>query len=193
MKILRSSQEIEATTATPTPEALKGYSLEKELHKAVKVACKPLAAKLTHYRNECRRLADLRDKWTRDVYDAKINAITRSAYEGDEAALAAIESGRVPNKSTYAQMEGKIAAELAEFQRLNAALFGEALLLVERPMADAVAKAQTILDSILAGLGVSRFELTGWTNHNSYVWQQLAAASRNENADLALFWEAFES
>ena len=57
-------------------------------------------------------------------------------------------------------------------------------------MSTVVAKGQAILDSVLEGVGVPKFELTGWTNHNAYIWLQLEHASRNESCDLHWFWEA---
>ena len=89
-------------------------------------------------------------------------------------------------------MHGRYCRELEQFQRDSRALFGEVLPLVKEPMAAAVAKGQAILDSVLEGVGVPRFELTGWSNHNSYIWLQLEHASRNESADLEWFWSAVE-
>lgn len=192
MRILPSQKDIEARTATPTPEGLKGYSLDKELKAAVKTAVKPLAKRLAHYRSETARIKANCDKWSPDAYAAKLDELTARAHAGDVEAENAIHSGAVPSKQSYAEMHGRFCRELEEFQRNSRALFGEALALVKDPMTAAVAKAQAILDSVLEGVGVPRFELTGWTNHNSYVWLQLEHASKNEIADLTLFWSAVE-
>lgn len=179
-------------TANPTPEGLKGYSLDKELRTAVKAAVKPLAKRLAHYRSETARLQAECDKWSGDAYNAKLDAIAARAHAGDAEAANAIESGAVPSRQSYAEMHRRFCWELEQFERDSRALFAEVLPLVKEPMAAAVAKGQAILDHVLEGLGVPRFELTGWTNHNAYVWLQIEKASRNESADLQLFWEAVE-
>lgn len=184
--------DIEARTANPTPEGLKGYSLDKELRTAVKAATKPLAKKLAHYRSETARIKANCDKWSTEAYNAKLDEITARAHAGDADAEAAIQSGAVPSRQSYAEMHNRFAAELENFQRSSHGLFAESLALIKEPMTAAVAKGQAILDSVLEGVGVPRFELTGWTNHNAYVWHQLEAASRNETADLAWFWSAVE-
>ena len=192
MRILPSQKDIEARTANPSVEGLRGYSLDKELRTAVKTATKPLAKRLANYRSETARLQAECDKWSSDAYSAKLDAITARAHAGDAEAANAIESGAVPSRQSYAEMHGRYCRELEQFQRDSRALFGEVLPLVKEPMAAAVAKGQAILDSVLEGVGVPRFELTGWSNHNSYIWLQLEHASRNESADLEWFWSAVE-
>lgn len=179
-------------TANPTPEGLKGYSLDKELRTAVKAALKPLAKKLAHYRSETARIQANCDKWSADAYNAKLDEITQRAHQGDSEAAKAIESGAVPSRQSYGEMHGRFCRELEQCQRDSRALFAEVLPLVKEPMTATVAKGQAILDSVLEGVGVPRFELTGWTNHNAYVWKQLEHASRNESCDLEWFWSAVE-
>lgn len=192
MRILPSQKDIEARTANPSVEGLRGYSLDRELRTAVKTATKSSAKKLAHYRSETARLQAECDKWSGDAYNAKLDAITARAHAGDAEAANAIESGAVPSRQSFAEMHGRFCRELEQFHRDSRALFAEALTLVKEPMASVVAKGQAILDSVLEGVGVPRFELVGWTNHNAYVWLQLEAASRNETADLAWFWSAVE-
>jgi len=192
MKLLRSQHEIAANTANPTPEGLHGYNLEQELRTAVKAAVKPLAKRLAHYRSERARLVADCDRWSADAYNAKLDAIAARAHAGDLEAAAAIENGAVPSKQSYYEMSGRCWMALESFDRDSRALFGEVLPLIQGPMTAVVAKGQAILDSVLEGVGVTKFELTGWSNHNSYVWLQVGAASRNETADLAWFWSAVE-
>jgi len=191
MKII-SRAATEFFTANPSPEGLRGYSLDNELRKAVKAAVKPLAKKLAHYRSETARLQANCDKWSPDAYNAKLDAITARAHAGDAEAANAIESGAVPSRQSYGEMHGRFCRELEQFQRDSRNLFAEVLPLVESPMGKAVDVGQDILDSILEGVGVPRFELTGWRNHISYTLLQLQHASRNESADLAWFWSAVE-
>ena len=178
--------------ANPKPEALRGYSLDKEIRGAAKAAVKPLAKKLAHYRSEVARLQGNIDKWSAEAYAAKLDAITARAHAGDAEAVTAIESGAVPSRQTFGEMHGRFCSELDQFQRDSRGLFAEALTLVKEPMAAAVAKGQGILDDLLEGLGVPRFEITGWTNHCDYVWKQIDHASRFESADLEWFWSAVE-
>lgn len=192
MRILPSQKDIEARTANPSVEGLRGYSLDKELRTAAKAATKSLAKKLANYRSETARLQAECDKWSGDAYNAKLDAITARAHAGDAEAANAIQSGAVPSRQSYAEMHGRFCRELEQFQRDSRALFAEVLPLVKEPMAAAVAKGQAILDSVLEGVGVPRFELTGWRNHISYVLLQLQHASRNESSDLQWFWGAVE-
>lgn len=187
-----SRADIEARTANPTPEGLKGYSLDKELRTAVKAACKPLAKRLAHYLTETSRLQAECDKWSGDAYNAKLDAITARAHAGDAEAANAIESGAVPSRQSFAEMHGRFCRELEQFHRDSRALFAEVLPLVKEPMTAVVAKGQAVLDSVLEGVGVPKFELTGWSNHNAYIWLQIDHASRNESADLAWFWSSVE-
>ena len=187
-----SRSDIEARTANPTPEGLKGYSLDKELRTAVKAATKPLAKRLAHYRTERARLEANCARWNPEAYNSKLNEIATRAHAGDEEAANAIESGAVPSRQSFVEMHARTYLELENFDRDSRALFAEVLPLVKEPMTAVVAKGQAILDSVLEGVGVPKFELTGWSNHNAYIWLQLEHASRNESADLAWFWSAVE-
>ena len=192
MKLLRSQHEIAATTAHPTPEGLRGYNLEQELRTAVRAAVKPLAKRLAHYRSERARLQANCDKWSADSYSATLDSITARAHAGDSEAEAAIQSGAVPSRQSYAEMHGRFCRELEQFDRDSRQLFGEVLPLVERPMTDAVDRGQAILGAVLQGVGVPPFELTGQRNHVAYIVKQLSHASRNESSDLHWFWSAIE-
>jgi len=192
MRILPSQKDIEARTANPSVEGLRGYSLDRELRTAVKAACKPLAKRLAHYRSETARLQENCDKWSGDAYNATLDGITASAHAGDSEAEAAIKSGAVPSKQSYAEMHGRFCRELEQFERDSRGLFADVLPLIKAPMTAVVAKGQTILDSVLEGVGVPKFELTGWSNHNAYIGLQIGAASRKECADLEWFWSAVE-
>jgi hypothetical protein len=187
-----SRSDIEARTANPSPEGLRGYSLDKELRNAVRGAAKPLAKRLREYRTERARLVVNVERWNADSYNAKLAEITTRAQNGDAEAIASIESGAVASRQTFAEMHNRCYRELEEFDRNSRALFGEVLPLVGEPMTKAVDKGQQILDHVLEGVGVPRFELTGWRNHISYILLQLEHASRNETADLAWFWESVE-
>lgn len=191
MKII-SRAATEFFTANPSPEGLRGYSLEQELRKAVKAAVKPLAKKLAHYRSETARLQANIDRWSPEAHERKMEEITRAAHSGDASAEAAIESGAIASKQSYAEMHGRFCRELEQFQRDSRNLFAEVLPLIEPPMTKAVDVGQDILDSILEGVGVPPFQLTGWRNHISYVLLQLQHASRNESCDLQWFWVAVE-
>jgi hypothetical protein len=191
MKII-SRAATEFFTANPSPEGLRGYSLDKQLRTAVKTATKPLAKRLAHYRSETARLQANCDKWSVDSYNSKLDEITARAHAGDADATNAIESGAVPSRQSYAEMHGRFCRELEQFQRDSRALFGEVLPLIKEPMVKAVAVGQDILDSVLEGVGVPRFTLEGWSNHNGYIWKQIEHASRNESADLSWFWSAVE-
>jgi hypothetical protein len=190
MKILPSQSEIQARTANPSVESLRGYSIDRELRAAVKAAVKPVAKRLAHYRAEVSRIQANCDKWSADAYTTKLNEITARAHAGDAEAANAIETGAVPSRQSYAEMHNRAALELEQCHRDNRALFAEVLPLVEGPMTAVVNKGQEILDAVLNGLGVPTFHLTGWVNHNGYIFKQLAHASRNESADLDWFWDA---
>jgi hypothetical protein len=179
-------------TANPSPKALQGYSIEQELRTAAKAATKPLAKRLANYRSETARLQAECDKWSADAYNAKLDAVTARAHAGDAEAAKAIESGAVPSRQSYAEMHGRYCRELESFHRDSRALFGEVLPMVKAPMTKVVDAGQQILDNVLQGCGVPAFQLTGWRNHNEYVWKQLEHASRNESADLEWFWSAVE-
>jgi len=192
MKLLRSQHEIAATTANPTPEGLHGYNLEQELRTAVRAAVKPLAKRLAHYRSETARLQANCDKWSADAYNATLDGITARAHAGDSEAEAAIHSGAVPSRQSYAEMHGRFCRELEQFERDSRALFCEVLPLIEPPMTAAIDRGQAILDAVLQGVGVPHFELSGWRNHVGYTVKQMNHASRNETADLHWFWAAVE-
>jgi hypothetical protein len=192
MRILPSQHEIAAITANPTPEGLRGYSIEQQLRTAVRSAVKPLAKRLAHYRSERARLAADCDRWSADAYNAKLDAIAARAHAGDLEAAAAIENGAVPSKQSYYEMSGRCWMALESFDRDSRVLFGEVLPLVEPPMTAVVDRGQAILDAVLQGVGVPPFELTGWRNHVGYIVKQLGHASRNESGDLAWFWLSVE-
>ncbi len=187
-----SRSETEARTANPTPEGLRGYSLDTELRAAVRGAVKPLAKRLREYRSERARLQANADRWNRDSYNRKLEEVTKRAQSGDAEAIASIEAGAVASRQTFAEMHNRCCAELEQFDLNNRALFSEVLPLVGEPMGKAVDKGQQILDDVLQGVGVPKFELTGWRNHVSYVLLQLEHASRNESSDLQWFWESVE-
>jgi len=192
MRILPSQHEIAAITAHPTPEGLHGYHLEQELRTAVRSAVKPLAKRVSHYRSERARLQANCDKWSADAYSATLDGITARAHAGDSEAEAAIQSGAVPSRQSYAEMHGRFCRELEQFDRDSRHLFGEVLPLVEPAMTAVVDRGQAILDTVLRGVGVPPFELTGWRNHVGYIVKQLGHASRNESGDLAWFWLSVE-
>ena len=179
-------------TANPRPDALKGFDLQKELREACKTAVKPISKKLATYRSERARLEANCARWNPEAYNGKLNEIATRAHAGDEEAAHAIEAGAVPSRQSFVEMHARTYLELENFDRDSRALFAEVLPLVKEPMTTVVAKGQAILDSVLEGVGVPKFELTGWTNHNAYIWLQLEHASRNESADLAWFWSAVE-
>jgi hypothetical protein len=187
-----SRSDIEARTANPSPEALKGYSIDAQLRTAAKAAVKPLAKKLAHYRSERARLEANCARWNPEAYAAKLDAIASRAHGGDEEAAHAIESGAVPSRQSFVEMHARTYLELENFDRDSRALFAEVMPLISEPMTKVVDRGQEILDHVLEGLGIPRFELTGWRNHISYVLLQVGAASRNETADLAWFWSAVE-
>jgi len=192
MRILPSQHEIAAITANPTPEGLRGYSIEQQLRTAVKAAVKPLAKRLSHYRSERARLQAECERWSPDAYSRKLEAITIAATAGDADAANAIEAGAVPSRQSFAEMHNRTSFALENFDRESGALFGEVLPLVEPPMTAVVDRGQAILDAVLKGVGVPPFELTGWRNHVSYIVKQLGHASRNESGDLAWFWLSVE-
>jgi len=183
MKII-SRAATEFFTANPSAEALRGYSLDKELRTAAKAATKPLAKKLANYRSETARLQAECDKWSGDSYNAKLEAITARAHAGDAEAATAIESGAVPSRQSYAEMHGRYVAQLEQFHRDSRALFAEVLPLIKEPMTKVVDRGQAILDHVLEGLGIPRFTLEGWRNHCAYIFLQLEHAGRNESCDL---------
>ena len=167
-------------TANPRPDALKGFDLQKELREACKTAVKPISKKLATYRSERARLEANCARWNPDSYNAKLADVT------------AIESGAVASRQTFNEMLNRSQSDLDNFDRLNAKLFNEAAELVEAPLNAVVDKGQQILDDVLAGLGIPKFELIGQRNHNAYVMQQLRIAGRNAPADLSWFWLAVE-
>ena len=187
-----SRSETEARTANPTPEGLRGYSLDTELRAAVRGAVKPLAKRLREYRSERARLQANADRWNRDSYNRKLEEVTKRAQSGDAEAIASIEADAVASRQTFGEMHNRCCAELEQFDLNNRSLFSEVLPLVGEPMGKAVDKGQQILDDVLQGVGVPKFELTGWRNHVAYVVLQLEHASRNESADLQWFWESVE-
>lgn len=180
-------------TANPRPDALRGYNLDQELRAAVRAAVKPISKKLKDYRSERARLVLVCDRWSPDAYNRKLDEITAAAHAGDAAAEQAIESGAVPSRQSFAEMHARANRELENCDQQSRDLFKSVLPLIEEPMTAVVDKGQQILDDVLSGLGVPRFELTGSRNHNLYVLDQVARASRGESADLAWFWEAVES
>ena len=125
-----SRSDIEARTANPTPEGLKGYSLDKELRTAVKTACKPLAKRLANYRSETARIQANCDKWSNEAHERKMDEITRAAHAGDNEAETAIQSGAVPSRQSYAEMCGRFHRELEQFHLDSRALFAEVLPLI---------------------------------------------------------------
>ena len=179
-------------TANPRPDALKGFDLQKELREACKTAVKPISKKLATYRSERARLEANCARWNPDSYNAKLAEVTEAAARGDESAATAIESGAVASRQTFNEMLNRSQSDLDNFDRLNAKLFNEAAELVEAPLNAVVDKGQQILDDVLAGLGIPKFELIGQRNHNAYVMQQLRIAGRNAPADLSWFWLAIE-
>jgi hypothetical protein len=179
-------------TANPSPEALRGYSLDKELRAAVRSAVKPLAKKLHTFRSERARLEANAARWSPAAYNAKLDEITARAHAGDAEAVTAIEAGAVPSRQSFTEMYARAYRELEICDQQSRDLFKAVLPLVEAPMTAAVDKGQQILDDVLAGLGVPHFELTGWRNHISYVMLQIGAASRGETADLDWFWSSIE-
>lgn len=189
MRII-SRKQIEDSTANPTAEALNGYNLNDELVAAVRGALKPLHKRLQTYRSERARLQSLCDRWSPDAYATKLDEITARAHSGDIEAETAIESGAIPSKQSYSEMHNRACRDLENFDLEHRALFREVLPLIGAPMTKAVDQGQEILDAVLNGCGVPRFELFGWRNHISYVLLQLEHASRNESADLEWFWQA---
>ena len=179
-------------TASPKPDALKGYNLEQELRAAGRAAVKPISKKLTAYRNERARLEANVARWSPGAYNAKLNQVTEAAARGDESAAAAIEAGAVASRQTFAEMHARAQGELDSFDAHNTGIFNEAADLIEAPLAAVVARGQQILDDVLAGLGIEGFELTGPRNHVAYVLGQLRAAGRNAPADLSWFWSVVE-
>jgi len=179
-------------TANPKPDALRGYNLEQELRAAGRAAVKPISKKLTAYRSERARLEANVARWSPDAYNAKLNEVTEAASRGDESAAAAIESGAVASRQTFAEMHARAYAELDTFDVRNAGLFNEAADLIEAPMTAVVDKGQQILNDVLAGLGIEGFELNGPRNHVAYVLGQLRAAGRNAPADTSWFWAVAE-
>ena len=192
MKIISRSL-IEATTANPSPSALKGYDLAAELRAAVRSAVNPISGKLKDYRRERARLVLVCDRWSPDAYNAKIDQITAAAHAGDAAAEQAIESGAVPSRQSFAEMHNRACRDLEICDQQAREIFKAVLPLVEAPMTAVVDRGQQILDDVLAGLGVPHFALTGWRNHIGYVVLQIGAASRGETADLDWFWSSIES
>jgi hypothetical protein len=179
-------------TANPSAEALQGYSIEKELRAAVRGAVKPISKKLRDYRSERARLEANVGRWNGAAYDAKLSEITARAHAGDEEAVAAIETGAIPSRQSYDEMHHRASLELEKCDQQSISLFREVLPLVGEPMNKAVDKGQQLLDDVLEGLDIPRFELSGWRNHVSYVLLQLEHATKNQSADLAWFWSAVE-
>ena len=178
--------------ANPTAAALRGYNIETELRAAAKNAVKPLAKRLSQYRAERSRLEAECARWSPESYNSKLDGFAAAAAAGDPEAAAAIENGAVPSRQSFAEMCNRSSLNLENFERANLSLFTEAAQLIEQPMTKVVDAGQEILDAVLTGLGVPRFELSGWRNHLTYVLLQLIKASRNECADLELFWAALE-
>jgi len=179
-------------SANPSPEALKGYSIELELRAAVRGAVKPISKKLRDYRSTRARLEANVARWNGAAYDAKLSEITARAHAGDQEAVEAIESGAIPSRQSYDEMHGRAAGELENFDYQSLHLFKEVLALVPAPMTAAVDKGQAILDHVLEGLDIPKFELSSWKNHVSYILLQLEHATKNQSADLAWFWSAVE-
>ena len=180
-------------TANPRPDALRGYNLDQELRAAVRSAVKPISKKLKDYRSERARLVLVCDRWSPDAYKAKLDTLTAAAHAGDTAAEQAIESGAAPSCQSFAEMHNRACRDLEICDQQAREIFKAVLPLVEAPMVAVVDRGQQILDDVLAGLGVPRFELTGWRNHISYTVLQITAASRGETADLDWFWSSIES
>jgi len=179
-------------TANPSPEALEGYSIEKELRAAVRGAVKPISKKLRDYRSERARLEANCARWNGAAYEAKLSEITTRAHAGDEAAVAAIESGAIASRQSYDEMHHHASLELEKCEQQSINLFREVLPLVGEPMNAVVDKGQAILDHVLEGLGIPRFELSGWRNHVSYILLQIEHATENRTADLGWFWDSVE-
>jgi len=190
MKILNLHDT--SRTANPRPDALKGFDLQKELREACKTAVKPISKKLATYRSERARLEACVARWTPDSYNAKLAQVTEAAANGDESAAAAIESGAVASRQTFNEMLNRSQSDLDTFDQLNAKLFNEAAELVEAPLTAVVDKGQALLDDVLAGLGIPRFEITGHRNHVCYLTLQLRIAGRNAPGDLGWFWSSIE-
>jgi hypothetical protein len=127
-------------TANPSPKALEGYSIEQELRNAVKAAVKPLAKKLRDYRSERARLEVNCARWNGNAYEAKLSEITTRAHAGDEAAVAAIESGAIASRQSYDEMHHHASLELEKCEQQSINLFREVLPLVGEPMTKAVDK-----------------------------------------------------
>jgi hypothetical protein len=183
---------ISARTASPSPEALSGYNLEKELRTAVRAAVKPLAKRLAHYRSERARLEANCARWNPESYNSKLNEIATRAHGGDEEAANAIEAGAVPSRQSFVEMHARTYLELENFDRDSRALFAEVLPLITEPMNAVVDKGQQILDHVLEGLGIPRFTLEGWRNHCAYIFKQINHAGLNQSADLEWFWSSVE-
>jgi hypothetical protein len=179
-------------TANPRPDALKGFDLQKELREACKAAVKPISKKLATYRTERARLEACVARWSPEAYNAKLAEVTEAAARGDESAAAAIEAGAVASRQTFNEMLNRSQRDLDNFDQLNARLFNEAAELVEAPLNAVVDKGQQLLDDVLAGLGIPKFELTGHRNHVAYLMQQLRIAGRNAPGDLGWFWTSVE-
>ena len=179
-------------TANPRPDALKGFDLQKELREACKSAVKPISKKLTTYRSERARLEACVARWSPDAYNTKLAEVTEAAARGDESAATAIEAGAVASRQTFNEMHNRSQGDLDNFDHLSAKLFNEAAELVEAPMNAVVDKGQALLDDVLAGLGIPKFEITGHRNHVAYLILQLRIAGRNAPADLSFFWSAVE-
>lgn len=193
MKLLNRAY-IEAHTANPTPEGLRGFNVATQLQAALRTALKPALIKRLHeHRSERARLVAECDRWSLEAYNTKLDAIAARAHAGDLEAAAAIENGAVPSKQSYHEMGNRCWTALESFDRDSRALFGEVLPLVGEPMTKVVDRAQVILDQMLEALGVPRFELLGWRSHISFQLLQIGAASRNESCDLSWFWQSIDS
>ena len=189
MKFTRSQQEIVASTANPTPEAM-GFNVETELAAACRDALKPLSKKLRDYRSREQELKDNCLRWTEQAYRDKVSEITHAAAAGDEAAIEAIANGALPTKQGFLQMANAADAEVAGHLHAHRALFAEAAVAIVGPMNKVCDKGQARLDQLAADFGIPRFELTGGYNRVIHTREQLEAAARGETHDLGWFWDA---
>lgn len=184
--------DAERSAANPSNAAL-GFDLEDALNAALKLACKPIAARLRQYQSDEAAIQAKLNRWYDEAYQAKLNQISEAAHRGDAEAAAAIEAGQMPSRESYKQMHAKACAELEAFRVNGRGLFAEAAELV-RPAMDAVVdRAQAVLDKVCSDFGLPVFQMTGARNGVGFLIGNLERVARNESGDASPFWGRFNS
>jgi len=188
MKMLRSQHEIQATSATPSADAL-GFNMTAELDKAMNLALKPVASKLRAYNAEVNRQRQTCERWSKEALAERLHEIATAAQAGDESAIAAISTGAVPNKATYEDMSNRAYLALERFCYENRGIFAEAAALIRAPMEAVVERGQKILDTHTDNFGMPRYQLTGYSNHINFVVGELEKAAANLSHTNDVFWQ----